>query len=112
MLSVSIVGPSNCSFTTSLPRASSSALAVRGIGRWTAEMLLIFHLGRPDALPVDDFGVRNGFRIAYGRRALPTPKPMLRYGEQWKPYRTVASWYLWRAADGARRKRAVQQING
>jgi DNA-3-methyladenine glycosylase II len=60
-------------------------LAVRGIGRWTAEMLLIFHLGRPDVLPVEDFGVRNGFRIAYGRRVLPIPKAMLRYGERWKP---------------------------
>ena len=87
-------------------------LVVRGIGRWTAEMLLIFHLGRPDVLPVDDFGVRNGFRIAYGRRALPTPKAMLRYGERWKPYRTVASWYLWRAADGARGKAAAPEING
>jgi DNA-3-methyladenine glycosylase II len=85
-------------------------MVVRGIGRWTAEMLLIFHLGRPDVLPVDDFGVRNGFRIAYGRRSLPTPKAMLRYGERWKPYRTVASWYLWRAADTGR-KRATPRIN-
>jgi DNA-3-methyladenine glycosylase II len=82
--------------------------AVRGIGRWTAEMLLIFHLGRPDVLPVDDFGIRNGFRIAYGRRSMPTAKSMLRYGERWKPYRTVASWYLWRAADGAKRAGASQ----
>lgn len=77
-------------------------VAVRGIGRWTVEMLLIFQLGRPDVLPVDDFGVRNGFRIAYGRRAVPTPKEVLRYGERWKPYRTAASWYLWRAADRAK----------
>lgn len=77
-------------------------VAVRGIGRWTVEMLLIFHLGRPDVLPVDDFGVRNGFRIAYGRRAMPTPKEVLRYGERWKPCRTTASWYLWRAADRAK----------
>jgi DNA-3-methyladenine glycosylase II len=74
-------------------------IAVRGIGRWTVEMLLIFHLGRPDVLPVDDFGVRNGFRIAYGLRKMPTPKEVLRHGERWKPYRTAASWYLWRAAD-------------
>lgn len=74
-------------------------IEVRGIGRWTVEMLLIFQLGRPDVLPVDDFGVRNGFRLAYGRRAMPTPKQVLRYGERWKPYRTVAAWYLWRAAD-------------
>jgi DNA-3-methyladenine glycosylase II len=76
--------------------------AVRGIGRWTVEMLLIFQLGRPDVLPVHDFGVRNGFRIAYGRRTMPTAKQVLRYGERWKPYRTAAAWYLWRAADRAK----------
>ena len=77
-------------------------IAVRGVGRWTVEMLLIFQLGRPDVLPVDDFGVRNGFRIAYGRRSMPMPKEVLRYGERWKPYRTAAAWYLWRAADRAK----------
>ena len=77
-------------------------IEVRGIGRWTVEMLLIFKLGRLDVLPVGDFGVRNGFRIAYGRRAIPTPQALLRYGERWKPYRTVASWYLWRAVDLAK----------
>jgi len=77
-------------------------IEVRGIGRWTVEMLLIFQLGRPDVLPVDDYGVRNGFRIAYGLRSMPTPKQVLRYGERWKPYRTAASWYLWRAADRAK----------
>ena len=80
---------------------------VRGIGRWTVEMLLIFQLGRPDVLPVDDFGVRNGFRIAYRRRTMPTPKEVLRYGERWKPYRTAAAWYLWRAADRAKQKTTV-----
>lgn len=74
-------------------------IEIRGIGRWTVEMLLIFQLGRPDVLPIDDFGLRNGFRVAYGRRSLPTPKEVLRYGERWKPYRTTAAWYLWRAAD-------------
>lgn len=74
-------------------------IEVRGIGRWTVEMLLIFKLGRLDVLPVGDFGVRNGFRIAYGRRTSPTPRALLRYGERWKPYRTVASWYPWRAVD-------------
>lgn len=72
---------------------------VRGIGRWTAEMLLIFQLGRPDVLPVDDFGVRNGFRLAYELGAMPTPRDVLRYGERWRPFRTFAAWYLWRAAD-------------
>jgi DNA-3-methyladenine glycosylase II len=77
-------------------------IAVRGIGRWTVEMLLIFQLGRPDVLPADDFGVRNGFRIAYGRRSMPTPKAVLQYGKRWRPYRTAAAWYLWRAADLAK----------
>jgi DNA-3-methyladenine glycosylase II len=77
-------------------------IAVRGVGRWTVEMLLIFQLGRPDVLPVDDFGVRNGFRIAYGRRSMPMPKEVRRFGERWKPYRTAAAWYLWRAADRAK----------
>ncbi len=77
-------------------------IAVRGIGRWTVEMLLIFQLGRPDVLPIDDFGLRNGFRIAYHRRSMPKPKDVLRYGERWRPYRTAAAWYLWRAADRAR----------
>ena len=73
---------------------------VRGIGRWTAEMLLIFHLGRPDVLPVDDYGVRKGFAIAYSRE-LPSPKELAAYGARWKPYRTVASWYLWRVVERA-----------
>ena len=81
---------------------------VRGIGRWTVEMLLIFQLGRPDVLPVDDFGVRNGFRIAYHRRAMPSPNEVLRYGERWKPYRTAAAWYLWRAADRAKQETTVR----
>ncbi len=77
---------------------------IRGVGRWTVEMLLIFTLGRLDVLPVDDFGVREGFRHAYGRRARPTPKALRVFGERWKPYRSVAAWYLWRAAGEARRK--------
>lgn len=70
---------------------------VRGIGRWTAEMLLMFRLGRPDVLPVDDYGVRKGYAIAYGLAELPTRKQLQAAGEAWRPYRTVASWYLWRA---------------
>jgi DNA-3-methyladenine glycosylase II len=85
-------------------------IEVRGIGRWTVEMLLIFQLGRPDVLPIDDFGLRNGFRIAYGRRTLPTPKDVLRYGERWKPYRTAAAWYLWRAADRAKKEKPVTRV--
>ena len=72
---------------------------VRGIGRWTVEMLLIFQLGRPDVLPVDDFGVRNGFRLAYGLRKMPAPRALAAYGERWGPYRTAAAWYLWRAVE-------------
>ena len=77
---------------------------VRGVGRWTVEMLLIFQLGRSDVLPADDFGVRNGFRHAYKRRDLPTPKEVLAHGERWRPHRTTAAWYLWRAADAAKKK--------
>jgi DNA-3-methyladenine glycosylase II len=73
--------------------------AVRGIGRWTVEMLLIFQLGRPDVLPVDDFGVRAGFQAAYGLRRMPPPKVLAAYGERWKPYRTTVAWYLWRAVE-------------
>jgi 3-methyladenine DNA glycosylase/8-oxoguanine DNA glycosylase len=72
---------------------------VRGIGRWTAEMLLMFRLGRPDILPADDYGVRKGFAVAFGTGALPARKDLEIFGARWKPYRTVASWYLWRAVE-------------
>jgi len=72
---------------------------VRGIGRWTVQMLLLFRMGRPDVLPVDDFGVRAGFMAAYGLRTLPHPKVLAAYGERWKPYRSAAAWYLWRALE-------------
>jgi DNA-3-methyladenine glycosylase II len=78
--------------------------AARGVGRWTVEMLLIFKLARPDVLPADDFGVRNGFRAAYKKRALPKPKALLKYGAKWRPHATTAAWYLWRAADSAKAK--------
>lgn len=70
---------------------------VKGIGRWTVEMLLIFRLGRPDVLPVGDYAVRKGFSLLKGLRELPKPKELIQYGERWRPYRSVASWYLWRA---------------
>lgn len=73
--------------------------AVRGVGRWTVEMLLIFSLGRPDVLPVDDFGVREGFRILKGLPAQPKPKELAEIGTAWAPFRSAAAWYLWRAAD-------------
>ena len=77
---------------------------VRGVGRWTVEMLLIFQLGRKDVLPADDFGVRNGFRIAYKKREMPKPKVLLQFGKRWRPHATTAAWYLWRAADAAKKK--------
>lgn len=72
---------------------------VRGIGRWTVEMLLIFQLGRPDVFPIDDFGIRRGFALACGLKEMPRPRELLAHGEKWRPYRTAASWYLWREAD-------------
>jgi DNA-3-methyladenine glycosylase II len=77
-------------------------VAIRGVGRWTVEMLLIFTLGRLDVLPVDDFGVREGYRRASGQRLRPTPRALRVLGERWKPYRSVAAWYLWRAASEPR----------
>ena len=88
---------------------------VRGIGPWTVEMLLIFRLGRPDILPVSDYGVRRGFALTFGKlpknqpmtaAMLPKPDEMLRRAEKWQPWRSVASWYLWRACDLADAKPA------
>ncbi|MBC8007074.1 MAG: methylated-DNA--[protein]-cysteine S-methyltransferase [Prolixibacteraceae bacterium] len=76
---------------------------VRGIGRWTVEMLLMARLGRADILPVDDYGVRKGYALAFRKRNLPSRTALARVGKKWKPYRTVASWYLWRAADLAKK---------
>jgi len=73
--------------------------AVRGIGRWTVEMFLMFRLGRPDVLPVTDLGIQKGYAVAFGKRKLPTPQQLARRGERWRPWRTVASWYLWSLAD-------------
>ena len=72
------------------------ASSVKGIGRWTAEMFLIFSLGRPDVLPVDDLGVRRGFQITYGLADLATPEEMRGIAEPWRPYRSVGTWYMWR----------------
>jgi 3-methyladenine DNA glycosylase/8-oxoguanine DNA glycosylase len=73
--------------------------AVRGIGPWTAEMLLMFRLGRPDVLPVTDYGVRKGYELTFRTRGFPTPSQILKRGERWRPFRSVAAWYLWRAVD-------------
>ena len=86
--------------------------AVRGVGRWTVEMLLIFKLARPDVLPADDFGVRNGLRVAFKLPALPTPKEVLARGEPWRPHATTAAWYLWRAADAAPPRKAAAKAKG
>jgi DNA-3-methyladenine glycosylase II len=76
-------------------------VSVRGIGAWTVEMFLIFRLGRPDVLPIHDLGVKKGWSVAYGRKHMPKPKELLEFGERWRPYRTVASWYMWRAFERA-----------
>jgi 3-methyladenine DNA glycosylase/8-oxoguanine DNA glycosylase len=76
-------------------------ISVRGIGAWTVEMFLIFRLGRPDVLPVHDYGVQKGFAILYRKKAIPKPRELAAFGERWRPYRTVASWYMWRAVTRA-----------
>jgi len=77
---------------------------IRGVGPWTVEMLLMFTLGRPDVLPATDYGVRNGFAIVYGWKELPLPKDLLAHGERWRPYRSIAAWYMWQAVDLAKDK--------
>src|ERR1700730_1865262 len=72
-------------------------VSVRGIGAWTVEMFLIFNLGRPDVLPIHDLGVKKGWSVTYGKKHMPKPQELLAFGEQWRPYRTIASWYMWRA---------------
>jgi DNA-3-methyladenine glycosylase II len=76
-------------------------VSVRGIGAWTVEMFLIFRLGRPDVFPIHDLGVKKGWAITYGKKHMPKPKELLAFGERWRPYRTVASWYMWRACQRA-----------
>lgn len=80
---------------------------IRGIGRWTVEMLLIFTLGRPDVLPVDDFGIRDGYRVLYGLDEQPKPKALAEIGLAWSPFRSVAAWYLWRASDEGKRAKVA-----
>ena len=85
---------------------------VRGVGRWTVEMLLMFGLGRPDVLPVGDYAVRKGFAVTYGLGEMPRPKEMESHGERWRPYRSVASWYMWRALElprGEETRKAAEQ---
>lgn len=82
----------------------AALVPIRGIGRWTVEMMLMFRLGRPDVLPVDDLGIRKGAQAVDRLDAMPTPKALLERGERWGPYRTYASFYLWRIADQATRQ--------
>lgn len=84
----------------------AALVPVRGIGRWTVEMMLMFRLGRPDVLPVDDLGIRKGAQAVDRLEAMPAPKALLERGERWGPYRTYASFYLWRIADQAARQAA------
>ncbi|MHB1223834.1 MAG: DNA-3-methyladenine glycosylase family protein [Gemmatimonadaceae bacterium] len=79
--------------------AIAALVGVRGIGRWSAQMFLMFRLGRPDVVPELDLGVQKGIQLAYGLDTLPAPRDVLRIAEPWAPYRTVASWYLWRSLD-------------
>src|SRR5947207_1493143 len=96
---------------TTLPAALPTALeylggrderlvSVRGLGVWSVEMFLIFRLGRPDVLPIH-LGVRKGWSVTYDKKHMPAPKELLAFGERWRPYRTVASWYMWRAFERA-----------
>ncbi len=81
---------------------------IRGVGQWTVEMLLIFTLGRPDVLPVEDFGVRDGYRLLHGLDAQPKPRDLAAIGTAWAPFRSTAAWYLWRASDEGKRVRQPQ----
>jgi DNA-3-methyladenine glycosylase II len=94
-----VVPPSEILHTLEDEEIIKRLTQVRGIGRWTVEMMLMSRLGRPDVLPIDDFGVRNGFRLTYGLRGMPTPRALAEFGARWAPYRSVAAWYLWRAVD-------------
>jgi DNA-3-methyladenine glycosylase II len=79
---------------------------VRGIGEWTVHMFLMFQLGRPDVLPAQDYGIRKGFQHVYGLEDEPKPNVVLEHGERWRPYRSIASWYLWRAVDQKNAKKS------
>lgn len=78
-----------------------SLLPIKGVGRWTAEMFLIFVLNRPDLLPVDDFGLRKNAQTAYKLRVLPSAARLTKLAEPWRPWRSVATWYLWRSGDAS-----------
>jgi len=91
-------------FAVTLPDEAliTRLVQLRGVGRWTVEMFLMFTLGRPDVLPVDDFGVREGWRVLKNLPAQPKPRELAEIGKAWSPYRSVAAWYLWRSAESAK----------
>jgi DNA-3-methyladenine glycosylase II len=82
-------------------------MEVRGVGPWTVDMLMMFTLCRPDVMPATDYGVRKGFQVLYRKRALPSPKQLLKHSERWRPYRSLAALYLWRIADSAKKKKLL-----
>jgi DNA-3-methyladenine glycosylase II len=101
--------------TTSLIAQMSDAeiytqlMEARGVGMWTVDMLMMFTLCRPDVMPVTDYGVRKGFQVLYRKRALPSPKELLKYSEKWQPHRSVAALYLWRIAESAKKPKPAKK---
>ena len=85
--------------------------AVRGVGTWSVDMLMMFTLCRPDIMPVTDYGVRKGFQVLYRKRALPTPKQLLKLTEKWRPHRSVAALYLWRIAETAKKPKKKKSLS-
>jgi len=88
---------------------SAQLLEARGVGAWTVDMLLMFTLCRPDVMPVTDYGVRKGFQVLYRKRGLPTPKQLLKFSSVWEPHRSVASLYLWRIAESAKKPKTPKK---
>jgi DNA-3-methyladenine glycosylase II len=84
-------------------------MEARGVGMWTVDMLMMFTLSRPDVMPVTDYGVRKGFQVLYGKRALPSPKQLLKHSEKWQPHRSVAALYLWRIAETAKKPKKAKK---
>ena len=84
-------------------------MEARGVGMWTVDMLMMFTLCRPDVMPVTDYGVRKGYQVLYRKRALPTPKQLLKYSERWQPHRSVAALYLWRIAESAKEPKQAKK---
>jgi 3-methyladenine DNA glycosylase/8-oxoguanine DNA glycosylase len=86
-------------------------MEARGVGAWTVDMLMIFTLCRPDVMPVTDYGVRKGFQVLYRKRALPSPKQLLKFSEKWRPHRSVAALYLWQIAGAAKKPKKKKSLS-